>query len=63
MRSRLVRCNCPHCSQSVVQVANTLGPNVCPHCFRFFDMPLPKTVPLWIWGVLAVLAANCFAWM
>jgi len=47
----------------VLQAANTLGPNVCPHCYRFFDMPLPKTVPLWIWGVLAVLAANCFAGM
>jgi hypothetical protein len=58
MRSRVVRCHCPHCSQWVVQVANSLGPNICPHCFRFFEMPRPRRMPLWIWGVVVVLAAN-----
>ena len=58
LRAPAARCVCPHCSESVVQVWNTEGPNFCPKCRRLFFVPLLKTMPPWIWGVVVVLIAN-----
>jgi hypothetical protein len=55
---RAVRCLCPHCRQLVVQVRNRTGPNFCPQCGKLFSPPSALTVPLWILGVLVILAAS-----
>ena len=60
MSGRVMRVDCPHCSRTVMQFVDTSGPNVCPNCYRMFQLPLPKRLPSWIWCVLAVLAANLF---
>ncbi|MBN2475288.1 MAG: hypothetical protein JXB62_11805 [Pirellulales bacterium] len=44
----------------VVQIVNSSGPNVCPSCGKLFFMSAEPSTPLWIWGVLLVLAANLY---
>ncbi len=50
-------CLCPHCAPLAVKVQNLSGLNYCQQCRSLFFVP-EKSLPPWILGVLAVLAAN-----
>ena len=58
MFGRAIRCNCPHCGELVIQVANLSGPNFCPSCRKLFARPRPEPIPRWVWGVLVILVVN-----
>jgi hypothetical protein len=42
----------------VVQDRNVDGLNYCTNCKKLFFVPPKRTVPTWIWGVLAVMIVN-----
>jgi hypothetical protein len=52
------RYHCPYCSQRFVQARNLDGPNFCPTCRRLFLVRCIRSVPVWILGVVVVLAAR-----
>ena len=54
-----MRCNCPYCFQLVSKERNSEGLQYCLACRRFFLVPA-RRVPPWVWGVLVVLAGNCY---
>ena len=57
---------CPHCSQRVIQDANSAGKFVeCPKCSQRFQLPLlsatfRNVVPLWMIALTVVLALVAF---
>jgi hypothetical protein len=53
-----MQCYCPHCCQLVVQDRNVDGLQYCTSCKKIFCVPPKRTVPAWIWGVLAILVVN-----
>jgi hypothetical protein len=61
MGARLLRCLCPHCAFLVVETARVSALLECPRCCHKFRPSGRKKVPLWVFGVLAVVAANLCA--
>jgi hypothetical protein len=55
MVGSIVRQRCPHCSQKVPIWTKAIGPNVCPYCFTAFCLSRPSRIPMWVWGVVALL--------
>lgn len=53
-----MRCQCPYCSEWVVQNRNLDGPNFCQKCKKLFVAPQPEKMPPWILGVVVILMAN-----
>lgn len=65
MIATLTRYRCPYCSQLIVQMAARAGPGVCPRCLRMSSSSQAAksselSVPAWVWGVVAALAACLF---
>ena len=58
MSSRVMRCRCPHCDQTVVDYMNESAPTVCPHCFQMFCASSGVSVPFWVWGIVSILAVH-----
>lgn len=59
MIASLVRYKCPFCAQVIVEMAASLGPTVCPRCFRAVSQEealREGAIPFWVWGVVALLA-------
>ncbi len=53
-----MRCLCPQCSEEILQIKNSEGPNFCPNCHALFYAPRQNRTPSWILGVLVVLVAS-----
>ncbi len=51
---------CPRCRPLGVQVRNRSGLNCCEKCGSLFYVPPERSLPLWILGVLIILAINCW---
>jgi len=58
MIASLLRYRCPFCSEPIVHLATT-GPCPCPRCLRMVRLEdvTGSVVPVWVWGVVAALAA------
>jgi hypothetical protein len=49
---------CPRCCPLGVRGRNRSGLNCCEKCGSLFLVPPGRSLPLWILGVLVILAAN-----
>jgi len=58
MVTQIIRLVCPTCCREVMVVSKSGEPYLCPGCLHFFRSTVPAAVPLWVWGVLAVLSAS-----
>ncbi len=52
-----MHCNCPICSNPVIQSWQLEKVTFCPNCQSLFVMPTQK-MPPWILGVLVILTAT-----
>ena len=55
MVTGIARRTCPHCCSKIMVVKHTAEPYLCPTCLGFFLPAVPVRVPVWVWGVLAML--------
>ncbi len=53
-----MRCTCPRCLQLVSKGEDAEGLQSCTNCRTLFLAPPQYSVPLWIFGVLAILTAH-----
>ena len=57
-RGIVVRRHCPHCFQLVSKGASAKGLQYCTNCRTLFLAVPQPSVPLWVFGVLAILTVN-----